>query len=87
MADDERSHEAADPEKVTELSRNTTYGEGETRDGAFIHADPNDGDEAFVALFFPFLLFYLRGRGDLPFELHPHSTSPFSLARSRPIVI
>jgi hypothetical protein len=51
MADDEKSHEAADPEKVTELSRNTTYGEGETRDGAFIHADPNDGDEAFVALF------------------------------------
>jgi hypothetical protein len=54
MAGDEKSHEAADPEKVAELSRNITYGEGETKDGAFIHADPNDGDEAFVGIFFPF---------------------------------
>lgn len=54
MADDEKSREAADPEKVAELSRNTTYGEGETKDQAFIHADPNDGDEACVALFFRF---------------------------------
>jgi hypothetical protein len=62
MADDEKSREVADPEKVTELSRNTTYGEGETKEGAFIHADPNDGDEAFVALFFSFSSLSPRAR-------------------------
>ena len=38
-----------DPEKVAELTNVTTYGQGETRDTLFIHADPNDGDEALKA--------------------------------------
>jgi len=53
MADMEKTHDASseDPEKVAELSRNTTYGEGETKDtnGRYRHADPNDGDEALKA--------------------------------------
>jgi ACS family allantoate permease-like MFS transporter len=45
------AHDASsdDPEKVTELSRNMTSGEGEVKDPMFIHADPNDGDEALKA--------------------------------------
>ena len=51
MTDMEKTHDASseDPEKVAELSRNTTYGEGENKDTLFIHADPNDGDEALKA--------------------------------------
>ena len=47
----EKTHDASsdDPEKVAELSRNTTYGEGEAKETMFIHADPNDGDEALKA--------------------------------------
>lgn len=49
--DKEKSHIVADPENVTELSRNTTYGDGEVKDHKFVHADPNDGDEAYVLPF------------------------------------
>jgi MFS transporter, ACS family, allantoate permease len=53
MTDMEKSHElSSDPEKVTELSRNITYGDGEVQDPMFIHADPSDGDEAFVISLF-----------------------------------
>jgi ACS family allantoate permease-like MFS transporter len=51
----EKTHDvsAEDPEKVVELSRNNTYGEGEVevevKEPMFIHADPNDGDEALKA--------------------------------------
>jgi hypothetical protein len=52
MADLEKAHEGADPEKVTELSQKTTYGnvDVQVEDSMFIHADPNDGDEACVAI-------------------------------------
>ncbi|KAE9373049.1 MFS allantoate transporter-like protein [Stipitochalara longipes BDJ] len=51
MSDMEKIHDVSseDPEKVTELSRNTTYGEGETKNARYRHADPNDGDEALKA--------------------------------------
>jgi ACS family allantoate permease-like MFS transporter len=50
MAAMEKTHDASsDPEKVAELSRNTTYGDGEVKDPIFIHADPNDGDDALKA--------------------------------------
>lgn len=52
MADVEKTHDASseDPEKVTELSRNTTYGKGDVKEEPlFIHADSNDGDEALKA--------------------------------------
>ena len=51
MADMEKTHDASsdDPEKVAELSRNVTYGEGQTKDARYKHADPNDGDEALKA--------------------------------------
>jgi ACS family allantoate permease-like MFS transporter len=51
MADMEKTHDASseDPEKAMELSRKTTYGEGETKATRFKHADPNDGDEALKA--------------------------------------
>jgi MFS transporter, ACS family, allantoate permease len=53
MADMEKSHElSSDPEKVTELGRNVTYGDGEVQDPMFVHADPNDGDEACVIYLF-----------------------------------
>jgi ACS family allantoate permease-like MFS transporter len=46
----EKTHDtSSDPEKVAELGRKTTYGEGEAKDTMFIHADPNDGDEALKA--------------------------------------
>jgi len=47
----EKTHDASsdDPEKVTELSRKVTYGDGENKNTMFIHADPNDGDEALKA--------------------------------------
>ena len=47
----EKTHDTSseDPEKVAELGRNTTYGEGENKDTLFIHADLNDGDEALKA--------------------------------------
>lgn len=46
MADDKKSPSGGDPEKVTELSQNITYGEGDVKDPAYLHADVNDGDEA-----------------------------------------
>jgi MFS transporter, ACS family, allantoate permease len=51
MADMEKVHDVSseDPEKVMELSRNTTYGEGDIKVTRFKHADPNDGDEALKA--------------------------------------
>ena len=51
MAAIEKTHDASsdDPEKVVELGRNSTYGTGEMKDPMFIHADPNDGDEALRA--------------------------------------
>ena len=47
----EKTHDISsdDPEKVAELSRNSTYGEGEVNEPRFIHADPNDGDDALMA--------------------------------------
>jgi ACS family allantoate permease-like MFS transporter len=49
MADMEKSPAVSpDPEKVAELTRNTTCGTGEITDALYIHADPNDGDEAYV---------------------------------------
>lgn len=39
---------SADPEKVAELTKNTTCGTGEVTDAMYIHADPTDGDEACV---------------------------------------
>lgn len=50
MADNEKALDLSDPEKVTELDRNVTYGDGEVQEAMFIHADPNDGDEAYVIL-------------------------------------
>jgi hypothetical protein len=47
MADMEKP-KMSDPEKVAALSRNTTSGDGEVKDPIFMHADPNDGDEAYV---------------------------------------
>ena len=47
MADMEKP-KISDPEKAVELSRNITSGDGEVKDAIFIHADPNDGDEAYV---------------------------------------
>jgi ACS family allantoate permease-like MFS transporter len=51
MADMEKVHDVSseDPEKEMHLTRHTTYGEGETKDTRFRHADPNDGDEALKA--------------------------------------
>ena len=51
MADMEKTHGGSsdDPEKVVELCHSTTYGDGEVKDPMFIHADPNDGDEALKA--------------------------------------
>ena len=52
MADmEEKVHDASDqdPEKVAELSRNNTCGEGDIRITKFKHADPSDGDEALKA--------------------------------------
>lgn len=47
MADMEKSPVISpDPEKIVELTRNTTYAAGEVKDALYIHADPNDGDEA-----------------------------------------
>jgi ACS family allantoate permease-like MFS transporter len=47
----ENAHDTSseDPEKMAELSRKTTFGEGEAMQTMFIHADPNDGDEALKA--------------------------------------
>lgn len=51
MVDVEKTHGGSsdDPEKVAELGHSTTYGDGEVKDPMFIHADPNDGDEALKA--------------------------------------
>lgn len=52
MADmEEKVHDVSgqDPEKVAELSRNNTYGEGDIRITKFKHTDPKDGDEALKA--------------------------------------
>ncbi len=38
-----------DPEKMADLSQNTTYCRGETKEMRYKHADPNDGDEALKA--------------------------------------
>lgn len=48
---EEKVHDSSDhdPEKVAELSRNNTYGEGDVKVTKFRHADPNDGDEALKA--------------------------------------
>jgi ACS family allantoate permease-like MFS transporter len=47
----EKIHDASseDAEKKIDLSPNITYGEGETTNTRYIHADPNDGDEALKA--------------------------------------
>jgi ACS family allantoate permease-like MFS transporter len=47
----EKTYDASseDPEKVVELVPTTTIREGEVKDKLFIHADPNDGDEALKA--------------------------------------
>jgi len=47
----EKVHDASsvDPEKAVELSRNTTFDDGEVKAPRFKHADPNDGDEALKA--------------------------------------
>ena len=55
MADLEKRHDASsdpenDAEKTAELSRNTTYGNGEVNDARFLqHANAGDGDEALKA--------------------------------------
>jgi ACS family allantoate permease-like MFS transporter len=51
MADIEKTHNLSeDPEKVSDLSHETTYGEGDIKVvDRFKHADPNDGDEALKA--------------------------------------
>ena len=52
MTDIEKTHDASseDPEKVVQLSKTTTYDEGDVKEAPlFIHADPNDGDEALKA--------------------------------------
>lgn len=51
MANMEKVHDASsdDPEKVTDLTRKITYGNGEVKEARFKHADPNDGDEALKA--------------------------------------
>jgi MFS transporter, ACS family, DAL5 transporter family protein len=51
MADLEKNHDvsSSDPEKLADLTPNITYGEGQTKDTRFKHADPNDGDEALKA--------------------------------------
>jgi ACS family allantoate permease-like MFS transporter len=51
MADMEKIHDASseDPEKKIDLSPNITYGEGEIKNTRYMHADPNDGDEALKA--------------------------------------
>src|SRR5687768_7326756 len=48
---DEKVHDGSsdDPEKVTEVRTNTTYGNGELKNVMFKHADPNDADEALKA--------------------------------------
>ena len=35
--------------KWRDLSQNTTYGQGESKETRYKHADPNDGDEALKA--------------------------------------
>ncbi len=47
----EKIHDASseDPEKMADLSQNTTYAQGETKETRYKHADPNDGDEALKA--------------------------------------
>jgi len=51
MAALEKSQDAVlDQEKATELSRDATLEGGEVKDAAFIHANPADGDEAWVSL-------------------------------------
>jgi ACS family allantoate permease-like MFS transporter len=51
MADMEKVHDASsdDPEKVTELGRKTTFGDGELDEVVFKHANPQDADEALKA--------------------------------------
>jgi ACS family allantoate permease-like MFS transporter len=44
-----RDFSPEDPEKLADISRNTTYGQGETKVTRYKHADPNDGDEALKA--------------------------------------
>ena len=51
MADMEKR--VSGPEKVAELSRNTTPGDGEVNDPVLLHADPNDGDEAYATFLSP----------------------------------
>lgn len=51
MADSEKIHDASsdDPEKVTELGRNTTYSDGEVGEITLKNVEPEDGDEALKA--------------------------------------
>lgn len=51
MANLEKHHDASyeDPEKVIELNPTTTFRDGELKDIIFMHADPNDADEALKA--------------------------------------
>ena len=68
MAGLEKTDQGADPEKVAELSRNTTYANGDVGDPVFVHADLNDGDEAWVA---PFHLLLFPGASAIPAWIHP----------------
>jgi hypothetical protein len=68
MSFDTKKSEVAGPEKVTELSTDVTYGDGKAKDPIVVHADPNDGDEAYVPCSF-FAIVSFRNQPSLLFQL------------------